>query len=188
MIPPPCTWGGQPEVQSVTDTAATMTANISHDTDTVLHFLEMGQSSRILVLNYIFTMKVYLSHMMDRESWCWDTREEHGWRGGGAIGAHPSRGLFFQWEDSGTEEDEEGEEADATAAADSDSRQLTEQEGGEVSCPVAPCSTSPAAACSASSVGEEGGEGRDFFLLEDNSFRRLFFSLCSIKTEWFFPC
>lgn len=123
---------------------------------------------------------------MGRASWCWDTREEHGWRGGGAIGAHPSRGLLFQWEDSRTEEDEEGEEADATAAAaDSDSRQLTEQEGGEVSCPMAPCSTSPAAACSASRVGEEGGEGRDFFLLEDNSFRRLFFSLCSIKTAHF---
>lgn len=104
------------------------------------------------------------------------------------MGAHPSRGLLFRWEESGTEEDEEDEEAEATAAAaaGSGSRQLTEPEGGEVSCPTAPCSTSPAAVCSASRVGEEGGEGRDFFLLEDSSFRRLFFSLCSIKTASFF--
>ncbi len=120
---------------------------------------------------------MYLSHMMGRASCCWDKREEHGWRGGGAIGAHTSRGLLFRWEDSGAEE-EDDEEAEATAAG-SGSRQLTEPEGGEVSGPTAPCSTSPAAACSASRVGEEGGEGRDFFLLEDNSFRRLFFSLCS---------
>lgn len=97
------------------------------------------------------------------------------------MGAHPSRGLLFRWEDSGAEEeeDEEEEATAAAAAAGSGSRQLTEPEGGEVSGPTAPCSASPAAACSASRVGEEGGEGRDFFLLEDNSFRRLFFSLCS---------
>lgn len=130
---------------------------------------------------------MYLSHMMGRASCCWDKREEHGWRGGGAIGAHPSRGLLFRWEDSGAEEEEEDEEAEATAAAaDSGSRQLTEVEGGEVSGPTAPCSTSPAAACSASRVGEEGGEGRDFFLLEDNSFRRLFFSLCGNSSNIFF--
>lgn len=93
------------------------------------------------------------------------------------MGAHPSRGLLFRWEDSATEE-EEDEEAEATAAG-SGSRQLTEPEGEELSGPTAPCSSSPAAACSASRVGEEGGDGRDFFLLEDNSFRRLFFSLCS---------
>lgn len=92
------------------------------------------------------------------------------------MGAHPSRGLLFRWEDSGAEEEEE-EEVEATAAPGSGSRQLIEPEGGEVSGPTAPWSTSPAAACSASRVGEEGGEGRDFFLLEDNSFRRLFFSL-----------
>lgn len=84
--------------------------------------------------------------------------------------------MLFRWEESETEE-EEDEEAEATAVAGSGSRQLTEPEGGEVSGPMAPCSASPAAACSASRVGEEGGEGRDFFLLEDNSFRRLFFSL-----------
>lgn len=49
--------------------------------------------------------------------------------------------------------------------------------------PTAPCSSSPAATCSDSRVGEEGGEGRDLFLLEDNSFRRLFFSLCQMKTR-----
>lgn len=156
---------------------------INHDTDTLLHFLWMGQTCRtiITVWNRRFT-SVYLSHMMGLASWCWDTREEHGCRGGGAIGAHPSRGLHFRWEFSGMEEDKE---ADETAAA-SGSRQLTEAEEGEVSWPTAPCSTSPAAACSASRVGEEGGEGRDFFLLEDSSFRRLFFSLCSIKTASFF--
>lgn len=82
---------------------------------------------------------------------------------------------------------EDDEEAEATAAAAvSGSRQPTEPEGGEVSGPTAPCSSSPAAACSASRVGDEGGEGRDFFLLEDNSFRRLFFSLCSNKSKHFF--
>lgn len=91
------------------------------------------------------------------------------------MGAHPSSGLFFRLEDSGTEGEEDDE---AAAAAGSDSSQLRGPGGGEVSGPTAPCSTSPAAACSASGVGEEGGEGRDFFLLEDNSFRRLFFSLC----------
>lgn len=121
---------------------------------------------------------------MGRASCCWDKREEQGWRGGGAIGTHPSRGLLFRWEDSGTEEEEDDE---AEAAAGSESRQLAGPEGGEVSGPTAPCSSSPAAAaCSASRVGEEGGEGRDFFLLEDNSFRRLFFSLCKMKTSIFF--
>lgn len=116
---------------------------------------------------------------MGRASCCCDNKEEHGCRGGGAIGAHPSKGLLFRWEDSGAEEEEDDEEADAMrAAAGSGSRQLTELEGGEVSGPTAPCRTSPAAACSASRVGEEGGEGRDFFLLEDNSLRRLFFSFC----------
>lgn len=67
--------------------------------------------------------------------------------------------------------------------AGSGSRQLTEPEGGEASGAAAPWSASPtppaaAAACSASRVGEEGGEERDFFLL-DNSFSRLFFSFCS---------
>jgi len=95
------------------------------------------------------------------------------------MGAHPSSGLFFRWEDSGTEEEEDDE-----AAAGSGSRQLTEPEGGELSGPTAPCNTSPAAACSVSSVGEEGGEGRDFFLLEDNSFRRLFFSLCKKEQQF----
>lgn len=74
--------------------------------------------------------------------------------------------------------EEEEEEDDEATAAGSGSGQLAEVEGGEVSGPTAPCSTSPAAACSASRVGEDGGEGRDFFLLDDNSFRRLFFSLC----------
>lgn len=124
--------------------------------------------------------------MMGRTSCCWDKREEHGWRGGGAIGAHPSRGPLFRWEDSGAEEEQDDEEAEATTAAGSGSRQLTEPEGGEVSGPTAPCSTSPAAACSASRVGEEGGEGRDFFLLEDNSLRRLFFSFCSNNSNILF--
>lgn len=129
--------------------------------------------------------------MMGRASCCWDKREEHGCRGGGAIGAHPSRGLLFRCDDSRAveveEEVEDDEEAEATAAAAvSGSRQPTEPEGGEVSGPTAPCSSSPAAACSASRVGDEGGEGRDFFLLEDNSFRRLFFSLCSNKSKHFF--
>lgn len=98
------------------------------------------------------------------------------------MGAHPSRGLLFRWEEgSGAEEEEDDEEAEATAAAAAGSG----SEGGEVSGPTAPCSTSPAAACSASRVGEEGGEGRDFFLL-DNSFSRLFFSLCSKR--FFFFC
>ena len=128
--------------------------------------------------------------MMGRASCCWDKREEHGCRGGGAIGAHPSRGLLFRCDDSRAveveEEVEDDEEAEATAAAAvSGSRQPTEPEGGEVSGPTAPCSSSPAAACSASRVGDEGGEGRDFFLLEDNSFRRLFFSLCSNKSNIF---
>lgn len=101
------------------------------------------------------------------------------------MGTHPSRGLFFRWDDSGTEEEEEEDDDEAEAAAGSGSRPLAGPEGGEVSGPTAPCSTSPAAACSASSVGEEGGEGRDFFLLEDNSFRRLFFSLCKKKAEIF---
>lgn len=50
----------------------------------------------------------------------------------------------------------------------------------EVSGPImAPGNASPPAAiCSASSVGEEGGEGRAFFLLEDSSFSRPFFSRC----------
>lgn len=74
----------------------------------------------------------------------------------------------------------------AAAAAGSGSRQLTEPAGGDVSGPTAPCSTSPAAACSPSRVGEEGGEGRDFFLLEDSSFRRLFFSFCSNNSNVFF--
>lgn len=98
------------------------------------------------------------------------------------MGAHPSRGLFFRWEDSGTEVEEEDDDAEATAAV-SGSKQLAEPEGGDVSGPTAPCSTSPAAACSTSNVGEEGGEGRDFFLLEDNSFRRLFFSLCKSNSK-----
>lgn len=127
--------------------------------------------------------------MMGRTSCCWDSSEEHGWRGGGAIGAQPSRGLLFRWEGSGAEEehDEEAEEttAAAAAAAGSGSRQLTEPAGGDVSGPTAPCSTSPAAACSPSRVGEEGGEGRAFFLLE-SSFRRLFFSFCSDNSNIFF--
>lgn len=103
------------------------------------------------------------------------------------MGAHPSRGLLFRWEDSGAEEEQDDEEAEATTAATagSGSRQLMEPEGGEVSGPTAPCSTSPAAACSASRVGDEGGEARDFFLLEDNSFRRLFFSFCDNKRHEF---
>lgn len=81
--------------------------------------------------------------MMGRASCCWDNSDEQGWRGGGAIGAHPSRGLLFRWEDSGTEEEEEEEEEDdeaeaTAAAAGSDSKQLTEPEGGEVSGPTAP--------------------------------------------------
>lgn len=106
------------------------------------------------------------------------------------MGAHPSSGLLLRWEESEAEEEEDEE---AAAVEGSGSAQLTEPEGGEVSGPMAPCSASLAAACSASRVGEEGGEGRDFFLLEDNSLRRLFFSLCSSKTEEFFisvrqPC
>lgn len=99
------------------------------------------------------------------------------------MGAHPSRGLLFRWEDSGTEEDEKAEDT----AAGSGSRP-PEPEGGEESWSASPAA---AAACSASRVGEEGGEGRDFFLLEDNSFRRLFFSLCSnssiiyVLEKWF---
>ena len=89
--------------------------------------------------------------------------------------------MLLRWEES--EAEEEDDEAEATALEGSGSTQLTEPEGGEVSGPTAPCSASPAAAaCSASRVGEEGGEGRDFFLLEDRSLRRLFFSLCSNKT------
>lgn len=41
-------------------------------------------------------MSEYLSHIMGRASWCWDRREEQGWRGGGAMGAQPSRGLLLR--------------------------------------------------------------------------------------------
>lgn len=93
------------------------------------------------------------------------------------MGAQASRGLLLRWEDSAAEEEDDDEEAEATTTAGSGSRQLTELEGGKVSGATAPWSASAAAACSASRVGEEGGEERDFFLL-DNSFRRLFFSFC----------
>lgn len=100
------------------------------------------------------------------------------------MGTQPSRGMTFRWENSEAEEEEgvvvDDEEADATAAG-SGSRLL---EGGQVSGPAAQCSASPAAAaCSDSWVGEEGGEGRDFFLLEDSSLRRLFFSFCG-RQQW----
>lgn len=100
------------------------------------------------------------------------------------MGTHPSRGLPFRWENSGAEEEEpDDEEAEATTAAEAGSGSR-HPVGGEASGPTAPCSTSPAAACSASRVGEEGGEGRDFFLLEESSLRRLFFSFCDRRREW----
>lgn len=67
----------------------------------------------------------YLSHIMGRASWCCDRREEQGWRGGGAMGAHPSRGMLLRWEDSGAEEEAEA----TTTTAGSGSRQLTEASG-----------------------------------------------------------
>lgn len=107
------------------------------------------------------------------------------------MGAHPSRGLLLRCVNSGAEEQED-EEA-AVAAVDSGSTgqrtarpwlpTTTPAEEGEgvMSGPMAPWKTSPVAACSASRVGDEGGEGRDFFLLDDNSFRIPFFSLCRTK-------
>lgn len=105
------------------------------------------------------------------------------------MGTQLSRVMTFLWENSGAEDEEvdeeeeevDDEEVDATAeAAGSGSRPLV---GGQVSGPAAPCSASPAAACSDSWVGEEGGEGRDFFLLEDSSLRRLFFSFCGRQQQ-----
>lgn len=168
MIPPPCTWGGDRQMHGQRlKHSASKTTDLSWciwDRESG----QVGQDDEAAVSHR------YLSHTMGRASCCCDRREEQGWRGGGAMGAHPSRGPLLRWEDSGIEEDDD--EAEATPVG-SGSRQLPELEGGEVSSPTAPCSASPAAACSASRVGEEGGEGRDFFLLEDSSFRRLFFSL-----------
>jgi len=88
------------------------------------------------------------------------------------MGAHTSRALLFRWEESVAEEDEKEEDTAAGSGSP--------EEGGA----SAPWSASPAAAaCSASRVGEEGGDGRGFFLLEDRSFRRLFFSLCNRNTR-----
>lgn len=73
------------------------------------------------------------------------------------MGTQPSRAMAFRWENSGAEEEDEeetedgvdDEEAKATAeAAGSGSRP---PEGGQVSGPVAPCSTSPAVAAAACS-------------------------------------
>lgn len=103
----------------------------------------------------------YLSQMMGRASCCWDWREEQGWRGGGAMGTQPSRAMAFRWENSGAEEEDEeeteeeeedgvdDEEAKATAEAAGSGSRLPE--GGQVSGPVAPCSTSPAVAVAACS-------------------------------------
>lgn len=126
----------------------------------------------------------YLSHMIGRASCCWEMREEHAWRGGGAMGAQPSRGLLLRCVNSGVvAKVGSGSTGQGTARPWLPMPTVVEESegGGVVSGPMALWKTSPVAACSASRVGEEGGEGRDFFLLDDNSFRRPFFSLC--RTE-----
>lgn len=102
--------------------------------------------------------------------------EEHGCRGGGAIGAVLSWEVLLCDAASVLDEDEDTESSDSTGQA----RQLfpmaiTTEVGGAISAPTAPWGMSMATGGSASSVGDDGGDGRSFFLL-DKSLSRPFFS------------
>lgn len=120
-----------------------------------------------------------------------DRSEEHGCRGGGAIGAEFSwqpllRAASVFADDADEEEEEEDEGAGVSASAGQGPvRQwftpgTAAEFGMGMSGAMAPCGMSAAMACSASRVGEDGGEGRSFFLF-DSSFNRPFFSLWSNK-------
>lgn len=118
---------------------------------------------------------LYLSHTIGRPSCCMERREEHGCRGGGAIGA------VLSWElhlcDAASVFDTESSESIGQAPARPLCPTATDAElGGAISGPMAPWGISMTIDCSASSVGEDGGDGRSFFLLE-SSFSRPFFSL-----------
>ncbi len=108
-----------------------------------------------------------------------ERREEHGCRGGGAIGAVLSWKLLLCDAASVFDEEEDAEISESiwqTPARPLCPTATVAEPGGAISCPTAPWGISIAIDCSASSVGEEGGDGRSFFLL-DSSFSRPFFSL-----------
>lgn len=130
-------------------------------------------------------MFLYLSHTIGRPSCCIDSREEHAWRGGGAIGAEfswqPLLRAASVFDDDDDDDDEEGAGVSASTGQGpvrqwfplaTDDVEL----GTGISGAMAPWGMSTATACSASRVGEDGGEGRSFFLF-DNSFNKPFFSL-----------
>lgn len=130
-------------------------------------------------MNVDFWVLLYLSHTIGRPSCCMERREEHGCRGGGAIGAVLSWELLLCDAASAFDEDEDTESSESMGQGTA--RPLcptaTDAElGGAISGPTAPWGISMEIDCSASSVGEDGGDGRSFFLL-DSSFSRPFFSL-----------
>lgn len=137
---------------------------------------------------------LYLSHTIGRPSCCTDRREEHGCRGGGAIGAEFSWQPFLRavsvFDDDDDDDEGAGESESMGQGPVLQWFPLAAAVGLDKGCSgaMAPWGMSAAAACSASRVGDEGGDGRSFFLL-DNSFNRPFFSLwntkrvCELKTE-----
>lgn len=126
----------------------------------------------------------YLSHTIGRLSCCMDRREEHACRGGGAMGAEFSWQPILRAASVLDKDNDDDDDEGAGVSASTGQWPFREwfplvtavEFGTEISGAMAPCGTSMATACSASRVGEDGGEGRSFFLFV-NSFNRPFFSL-----------
>lgn len=122
-----------------------------------------------------FGMFLYLSHTIGRPSCCMESREEHGCRGGGAMGAVLSCELLLCVNASVFDEEEDTESSESMGQVPM--RPLCPADPDRaISGPTAPWANSMPTDSSASSVGEDGGDGRSFFLL-DSSFSKPFFSL-----------
>lgn len=133
----------------------------------------------VLLKQVFIELLLYLSQTIGRPSCCMERREEHGCRGGGAIGAALSWELLLCDAASVFDEDEDAESSESigqTPARPLCPTATATELDGAISGPTAPWGISMVIDCSASSVGEDGGDGRSFFLL-DSSFSRPFFSL-----------
>lgn len=118
---------------------------------------------------------IYLSQTRGLDSFRTGPRDEHGCRGGGAIGIAESRELVFRC---------------CVSCASPETSQSVGQDPALLwppaegsSGPTAPCRANSAAACSTSRVGDAGGDMRGLRLVDapERSFSNPFFSFCEQK-------
>lgn len=119
---------------------------------------------------------IYLSHTRGLDSLSsGPSIEEQGCRGGGATGTEGSRAVALRCSASCGS-------AGGSLSAAQEPALLAGPAGGS-SGPTAPCRPSSAAACSASRVGDAGGDRRALRLADapESSFSKPFFSFCKPK-------